>query len=84
MKYENYIKLGFKRHNTDDVVLFRKTGYRGYFLIKDITETISISVNFESLNEPVMYIKKANSVLVHQIAITPEMVSDIFNEELSK
>jgi hypothetical protein len=81
MKYEEYIKLGFKRTDITDSVQFSRHGYNGFYLEKNINEAMNIFVDWTELDEPTLYIQKRNSETVHRIKITPEMVKDIFAEK---
>jgi len=77
MWYENYIELGFDRIEMNDEVEFRKTGYRGYILVKKITDKITIEVDWENLDKPRLLIHKPIEGQVHRIELTSEIVKDL-------
>ena len=80
MKYQNYIDLGFKRFDTNDAVVFKETGYYGFFLEKKVNKRQMVYVYCEELDKPKLYIKKMNSDTYHIIPITPEAVIDLFSK----
>lgn len=80
MKYQEYINLGFERTDMNDSVEFRNTGYYGYSLEKKINDRMMICVSGGELDNPKLYIKKANQETYHIIKITTEIVSDFFSE----
>jgi hypothetical protein len=82
MTYQDYIDLGFKRHDCDDQVEFRETGWGGYALSKDYDKKISVSVNSGSLDKPKLYIKKWFSETYHIFNITPEIVQDLYEKKI--
>ena len=80
MKYQNYIDLGFKRFDTNDAVVFKETGYYGFYLEKKVNKRQMVYVYCEELDKPKLYIKKMNSDTYHIIPITPEAVIDLFSK----
>ena len=77
MNYQEYVDLGFIRIDMNDAVEFRHTGYYGYCLHKELSDTLLISLSYGELDKPKLYIKKRNSETYHIIQITPEMVKDL-------
>lgn len=80
MEYQKYIDLGFKRVDTNDAVVFKQTGYYGFYLEKKINKRQMVYVNSEELDKPKLCIKKSNSDTYHIIPITPEAVIDLFSK----
>lgn len=78
MLYEQYIKLGFKRTDTQDAVEFKQTGYHGFILNKQLNINCQISVCHHELDKPKMYISKENTCTCHVVQLTPDMVFDLF------
>jgi hypothetical protein len=84
MNYQNYIELGFKRHELNCAVEMKQIGYGGFYLEKKLTG-FSIGVNSGGLDKPKLYIPKMNSDTYHIIPITTECVIDMCkNSELKK
>lgn len=54
MQYSDYIKLGFKRLEMNDKVLFNQTGYYGFILTKKLGEW-SISLCDGEFDTPKLY-----------------------------
>ena len=80
MDYIKYIELGFERTDLNDTVVFRKIGYSGFCLWKQVNKKIGISVTSETLNAPRLYIKKRNNEeTYHIINITSEIVLDLLH-----
>ena len=77
MKYQEYINLGFKRHDLDCSVEFKQTGYYGFSLSKKINKKQLIEVSSGALDKPKLYIKKKDSDSYHIIPITPDAVIDL-------
>jgi hypothetical protein len=78
--YEKYIKLGFKRIEMHDAVLFNQIGYYGFILSKKINKNMIIQVCNDELDKPTLYINKKDSITSHSLEITFEMVMDIFKK----
>lgn len=78
MNYSDYIDLGFERHDFNDNVVFKETGYSGYYLEKEINNRMSILAVFGKLDKPRLYIQKGNSDNQHIIQLTSDMVRDMF------
>jgi len=84
MNYQDYINLGFKRHEMDGAVEKRETGYGGYILEKKLSNGMAICVSFGELDKPKLYIPKFGQVTFHIIPITTECVQDICSNEQKK
>ena len=80
MEYQKYIELGFTRVDTNDNVEFKQTGYHGFVLEKEISNTLLVSVNSGELDKPKLYIKKRDSETYHIIPILTEVVIDLFSK----
>jgi hypothetical protein len=81
MKYQEYINLGFKRHDLSCSVEFRQTGYYGFALSKKINKRQSIEVTSGELDKPKLYIKKKDNDTYHIIPITPDAVIDLLEKD---
>jgi hypothetical protein len=81
MEYQQYISLGFKRHELNCGVEFKQTGYYGFSLSKKINKKQSIEVTSGGLDKPKLYIKKNNSDRYHIIPITPDAVIDLLEKD---
>jgi hypothetical protein len=80
MEYQEYARLGFKRHELSCSVEFRQTGYYGFVLSKKINKRQSIEVTSGELDKPKLYIKKKDSDTYHIIPITPDAVIDLLEK----
>ena len=76
MEYQEYIKLGFTRTETDDYVEFNQTGYGGFILSREVTHKIFIEVVSAELDTPRLYVRKPAGTC-HIFKITPEAVKDL-------
>jgi len=74
MEYQDYIDLDFKRTEMSDAVEFKKTGFYGFCLKRELAENVFISVSSGGLNEPKVYIRKINSETYHIIKLDTEIV----------
>jgi len=75
MKYSDYIKLGFERHDTECLGEFNDSGYYGYFLQKDITKHVFIEVNASGLDKPNLCVHKDDTnCLIHRVQLDCEMM----------
>ena len=81
MEYHEYVRLGFKRHDLDCSVEFKRTGYYGFSLEKKINKRHLIVVTSGELDKPKLYIKKKDSDTYHIIPITPDAVIDLLGNE---
>jgi hypothetical protein len=81
MEYKKYIELGFKRTDTNDVIEFNKTGYKGFYLTKKLNKNTSIEVCYPELDRPKLYIKKRQFDLYHIIVLKTEVVEDLLSEK---
>lgn len=79
MKYEMYIRLGFKRYDSNDWLEFNETGYGGFSLEKVINDKLSICVTSGNLDSPKLYIKKMGQDAYHIINIPTEAVVDLLH-----
>ena len=52
MTYDEWIKLGFKRVDIEDLVEEQRTGYGGYILEKQIDKYMKIYVYWDKLGVP--------------------------------
>ena len=77
MRYKDYTDIGFWRNDMDDSVEYDNTGYKGFYLTKNVTENMHISVCSGELDKPKMYISKHDGTF-HIIMIDGEIVKDIF------
>ena len=77
MKYEDYIKLGFKRHDMDDNVEFKLTGYYGFYLRFDLNKKASIQVYNGELDKPKLYVKKPTSDSFYITILTKEQLINL-------
>ena len=78
MEYKKYMKLGFKREDSDCRYEFGQTGYNSFELTRAINDKAFISVKSWSMDSPVLFIKKRfNKGHHHEIKLTPEQVRDI-------
>lgn len=80
MEYQKYIDLGFKRVDTNDSVVFRLTGYHGFYLEKNVNKRQIVYAYSGELDKPLLYIKKRNSDTYHIMLISPEAVIDLFSK----
>jgi hypothetical protein len=78
MKYQDYIKLGFKRINLLDKVEFNRTGYHGFILTRKINERMAVEVHSGELDKPKLVIQKIYSDFCNSYDIKPSVVKDIF------
>jgi hypothetical protein len=81
MEYQEYVRLGFKRHDLSCSVEFKQSGYYGFALSKKINKRQSIEVTSGELDKPKLYIKKKDSDTYHIIPITPDAVIDLLEKE---
>jgi hypothetical protein len=81
MEYQEYARLGFKRHELSCSVEFKQTGYYGFVLSKKINKRQSIEVTSGELDKPKLYIKKKDNDTYHIIPITPDAVIDLLGKE---
>lgn len=81
MKYQEYIDLGFKRIDINDSVEYQETGYYGYILTKNITDTLCIEVHFRELDKPKMYITKQHNDGHHIIPISTDMIVGLLSNK---
>ena len=80
MEYQEYVRLGFKRHDLSCSVEFKQTGYYGFALSKKINKRQSIEVTSGELDKPKLYIKKKDNDSYHIIPITPDAVIDLLEK----
>lgn len=80
MEYQKYIDLGFKRVDNNDSVVFKSTGYSGFFLEKKVNKRQIVYAYCGELDKPLLYIKKRNSDTYHIMLISPEAVIDLFSK----
>jgi hypothetical protein len=83
MNYQEYIELGFKRHDLDCAVEMKQTGYGGFSLEKKL-KSFSIGVTSPELDKPKLYIPKTNSETYHIIPISTECVIDLCSNDKLK
>jgi hypothetical protein len=76
MTYRQYISLGFIREDVNDEVEFDNTGYRGFFLKKEITSKFYFGVSSSNLDKPKLYVKKRNEDKYHITIISDEFIMD--------
>jgi len=76
MTYQDYIELGFNRIDTSDVVLFRQTGYYGYYLEYRLAKNITIEMYQDELNTPKLYIKYGNDEFL-KLPIEPGVIPEL-------
>ena len=81
MEYQEYARLGFRRHDLSCSVEFRQTGYYGFVLSKKINKRQSIEVTSGELDKPKLYIKKKDNDTYHIIPITPDAVIDLLEKD---
>jgi hypothetical protein len=81
MEYQQYVRLGFRRHELSCSVEFRQTGYYGFVLSKKINKRQSIEVTSGELDKPKLYIKKKDNDSYHIIPITPDAVIDLLEKD---
>jgi len=77
MDYQKYIDLGFQRTEMNDSVEFRKTGYGGFCLEKQLGKNQMIGVSSMELNKPLLYIKRRKKDTYHIFQISEECVIDL-------
>jgi hypothetical protein len=77
MKYSDYIKLGFTRHDTDDAVEFNQTGYGGFYLSFDLNSKASIQVCYGELDKPKLYVKKRKEDSFYITQLTDEQLINL-------
>ena len=83
MKYIDYINRGFERCEMNDTVQYEETGYKGYYLKKELTKNATIEVYDSELDMPKLYIKaKGGDFIV--LPLTGEMVMNWFTKGDSK
>jgi hypothetical protein len=83
MNYQEYINLGFKRHEMSCGVEMKETGYGGYSLEKKLSNGMELGVCFRELYKPKLYIPKGNGTF-HIIPITFECLQDICRNDKKK
>jgi hypothetical protein len=84
MNYQDYINLGFKRHEMSCGVEMKETGYGGYSLEKKLSNGMSICVSYGELDKPKLYIPKHKKETFHIIPITTECMQDICSNKTIK
>ena len=58
MDYQEYIDLGFERIDVSDGEEFRRSGYNGFVLTKQLRKGVTIEVCSDTLGQPRLYIEK--------------------------
>ena len=79
MEYIEYIDLGFRRIELDDMVVFKQTGYGGYVLEKDYDDKIKVCVLSCELDKPKLYINNGEGDIYHIIPISKKTVFHLFS-----
>ena len=59
MNYIDYIKLGFTRKDINDEVVFKRTGYYGFYLEYRINKVMKIFVSSDKLDKPHLLINRS-------------------------
>ena len=77
MEYQDYIRLGFTRTDMCDNVEFRRRGYYGYTLEKQISNSMVICATDTELDCPKLYIKRMGKESYHIIPIPCDAVHDL-------
>lgn len=80
MDYQKYIDLGFKRTEMRCNVEFKRTGYDGFALEKELNDRVMVCTVSGELDKPKLYIKKRNGESYHIYNISAEAVIDLFIE----
>lgn len=83
MKYIDYINMGFERIELNDTVQFEETGYKGYYLIKNLTKKVTIQVWDSELNNPMLHIEPKEGEFI-SFPLTPELVMNWFEKNRLK
>ena len=83
MKYIDYINMGFERIELNDTVQFEETGYKGYYLIKNLTKKVTIQVWDSELNNPMLHIEPKEGKFI-SFPLTPELVMNWFEKNRLK
>ena len=82
MQYKDYIDLGFERTDMNDNVRLNETGYKGFYLEKEVNKKIFIGVSDGELDKPKLYIKKkGDGDFCHILPIDTEVVRDLVGSE---
>ena len=84
MKYIDYTNLGFKRHDMNDNVEYKNTGYYGFALEKKLKNKQMICVCSGELDKPKLYIPHPTSLTYHIIPITPAIVKSLCEVDKKK
>ena len=80
MKYIDYINMGFERIELNDTVQFEETGYKGYYLIKNLTKKVTIQVWDSDLDNPVLHIEPKEWDFI-SLPFTPELVMNWYEKK---
>jgi hypothetical protein len=80
MKYEDYIRYGFRRTDFKDNVELNKTGYYGFSLELKLAAKTSIIVNSGELNKAKLYIKKGKGPYCRITNLSIEQVHELLQE----
>lgn len=81
-KYENLIKLGFKREDQHDNVIFQRTGHHPFYLIYKIAKGVEYYVHDDNLDKIELIIsdKEANVLARHVVSL--EEVTKTVNKQI--
>lgn len=77
--YQDYIDLGFTRVDTADMIEFRRSGYYGFSLNKDLSHSMRVEVTSSDLNNPKLYIKDINSDINHILTMTVDSLTSFLH-----
>lgn len=80
MNYQDYIDLGFTRHDMNDDVEMRETGYGGFILSLTLREGLVIEVSTPAL-KPKLYISiNKDENKFHEVDIPHGALIDLINK----
>lgn len=77
MRYIDYINLGFKRCDINDVVEVENTGYSGFYLSKRVSKHATVFVSYGSLDKPKLYIDRPGRDECHIVPLEVGTVMDL-------
>lgn len=80
MTYQDYIDLGFERHEwSGDRVNMKNFGYDGFWLEKRISPRVVCTVDWQELDEPCLLLGTEEKC--ERVTITPEAVKFLFQKQ---
>lgn len=78
MEYQEYIDLGFERIDVSDGEEFRRSGYNGFVLTKQLRKGVTIEVCSDNLGQPRLYIEKKDQDMENFILrLTKDQIKEL-------